>query len=94
MIKDDSTFDQDAPIPTITNVSPAGLVTITWDRSIQVPDELDQIALDKIGMRDFALHSDYGKGTGLAVEGDRRIETSSTRLLQEEARLIKLVDAL
>ena len=79
VIEGDGTFDSDSPIPSITFVSPTGLVTITWDREIQIPvEELDKIALDKIGMRDFALHSDYGKGTGLAIEGDRRIETSST----------------
>ena len=27
-------FDTDAPIPTIVYVSPAGLVTISWDREM------------------------------------------------------------
>ena len=62
-------FNADAPIPTISYVSPAGLVTISWDREMLIPEELDPIALEKIGLRDYENHTNFGKGVGLARLG-------------------------
>ena len=64
----DGTFDIDAPIPTISYISPAGLVTISWDREMHIPEELNPIALEKIGLRDYENHTNFGKGIGLAQQ--------------------------
>lgn len=59
-------FSPDAPIPVLESVSPTGLVKITWDRDMQAPSDLDKIALEKVGLRDYSKHVEFGKGEGLA----------------------------
>ena len=38
IIEEDGIYHPDAPIPTISYVSPSGLVTISWDREMQIPE--------------------------------------------------------
>ena len=55
-----------APIPTISFVSPSGLVTIEWDKEMQIPVDLDEIAMSKVGLRDYSEHESFGLGKGQA----------------------------
>ena len=90
-------YHPDAPIPTISYVSPSGLVTITWDREMQIPEELDPIALEKIGLRHYQSHTDFGKGVGRArheetVADARALQSGEAP--QKDGKKIKIVDAL
>ena len=55
-----------APIPTISFVSPSGLVTIEWDKEMQIPVDLDEIAMSKVGLRNYSEHESFGLGKGQA----------------------------
>ena len=59
-------------------------MTITWDREMQVPGELDPIALEKIGLRHYQSHTDFGKGIGQARHDKILGQEANARALTSE----------